>query len=433
MRPETFRAKNFTWLNDNNDEDQVWYARHILDCNIDVKWGEQIFGYSAAEFMFTLRNKAIWGNKTSIARTTDAEIRILGEVGQGHRHHIPRHFLWMREAWLRLSLNDIFGLPFKYEHTFTLGAFPFELGRGIALGKAFAVGPEVLGFYADSSIDQFAFGAKISGVIESDVLSYDIYGSILKNKANSVSETGAKIYGQEFGRAERPMRGFGVVSLITAGRLIWYPLRHNADYTLLVEPYWLYNSDPEQKLEFNGDTKSRLGTIGISCEYLGDKTEFGFECAQNFGSQRVKGWDRNVIELQNRNGQALLVNSHVLLGVDPSSSSAPSSLAAYKVQHAPLLVNTAGALSDAGKEAQVIINLRSIEDESQNGVLIGTVSGLSDSFNFIPTPVVPAQKDQLYNAKNRYRNPYSNIYKGWMFVADVATWLYKRELEVPWH
>ena len=61
-------------------------------------------------------------------------------------------------------------LGFESNHSFTVGAFPFELGRGISLGAAYAIGPGPLGFYSDGMIDQFAFGFKFSGEIVPDVL-----------------------------------------------------------------------------------------------------------------------------------------------------------------------------------------------------------------------------------------------------------------------
>ena len=70
-----------------------------------------------------------------------------------------------------------------------------------------------------------------------------------------------------------------------------------------LEPYALYNRDPEQRVEFFGDASSRLGTIGLAGEYLSSCWEFGFDYAVNLGRQKVKGWDRNQVELQNRNAR----------------------------------------------------------------------------------------------------------------------------------
>ena len=47
----------------------------------------------------------------------------------------------------------------------TFGAFPFELGRGIALGTAYAVDASDLGFYSENAIDQYAFGGKFLEIL----------------------------------------------------------------------------------------------------------------------------------------------------------------------------------------------------------------------------------------------------------------------------
>ena len=70
-----------------------------------------------------------------------------------------------------------------------------------------------------------------------------------------------------------------------------------------VEPYILYNHNPEQKVEFIGDAKSDLCTFGIAGEFELGNFECGFDTAFNFGKQTVYGWDRNIIKLENKGGQ----------------------------------------------------------------------------------------------------------------------------------
>ena len=51
--------------------------------------------------------------------------------------------------------------------------------------------------------------------------------------------------------------------------------------------------------------------------------------------------------------------------------------------------------------------------ESQNGKSIGLVNGT-----------------ELFNASNRFRDPYTNKYEGWMFVTDIGFWVYKKDLQL---
>ena len=427
-RPELFYGKNISLLNDDNPADQIWYMRSIIDYSSRVIYGQEQYCHPAAELIFTVRNKSIWGNLSSIGSTSESEIKVLDAVGSPHKHFLPRHFFWMREGFLRLSLNDMLKLKTSNEHTLTLGSFPFELGRAISLGSAFAVGTEFLGFYSDTAVDQYAFGIKLSGEIVKKKLIYGLYYSILDTKTSSLSDTNANIRGQEFGRLENAARGFGRVNYLVAGHLFWYPLSEKDKNKLIIEPYALYNHQPEQKVEFKADAESHLGTFGLAVDLIAPRWEAGIEGALNAGHQDVRGIDRNVIKEQNRNGFLGFVNSHVLINVDPKNENAPENLDPYKVPHSPQVV-AAGVVTTLGKDAQALIN-SSNEKEEFNGAFLGTVPGLTSAVDYIPDPVAGGVIDGLYNASNRYRNSYRNLYKGWMLVGDASVWYWDKDLRL---
>jgi len=420
---DTFYGKNITFLNSCNKNDKILYLKHTLDLNADFAC------YDLVKARFSARNKAVWGSN-EVAPTTTVSTKILDSVGQNHKHFIPRHIGWIREAWIEFSLNEAFGFDKSYEkkHIFTLGAFPFQLGRGIALGDAYAVAPDYIGFYSDGAVDQYAFGAKVSGDLVLEKLSYDLYGAILDNQSNSLSKTEQNILGQEYGRLNTPERGFGKINFLFAGRLNWTPVNDPDKGKLFVEPYFLYNSDPEQQVEDLADATSRLGTIGIATEYEGDHFEFGFDGALNFGSQTVKGWDRNTIELQNRNGQVQEVNSHVYVNADPINDTNISNWDAYKAPHVSNGVISGGAVSTAGSTAKGLVN-GAVQYESMNGKSIGIATDL-DNVSTIPADTVNASKNELFNATNRFRNEYKDKYKGFMFVTDAAWFICDRDVKI---
>ncbi len=393
FRPEMFFGKNITFLNNNEPDDKIWYARHTVDTKLNILYGAKSYGKTVAECLMGLRNQAVWGNPASIASTTDAEVKTLDAVNGPHSHDIPRLIPWIRELWLRLDLVSVLGLCIKTKHDLTLGLFSFELGRGISLGNAFAVGPGVLGFYTDFNVNQFAPGALVHGELVKDVLFYDFYAAILNNKSSKLADTGARILGQEYGRRDRPSRGFGKINYLIAARLNWYVFASECFGTLRFEPYGLFNNDPEQKVEFPADASSRLGTVGLASEYIHSRFEFGFDCAFNLGQQRVKGWDRNIIELAiDADTNAIKqVNSQVL---DQKG---------VKVAHNPTTPN--------GKKIQTLINTTP-QGEFANGKEFATV-GTTD----------------LFNSNRRFSNEYTNEFHGWMFVADAAVWLYKKDLQ----
>lgn len=397
FKPETFYGKNVNWLNNANDFDKMYFSRHALDLMVDVLYGAKTYDTKVLEFLFQVRNKGVWGNPESIASTTFADIKILNAIRGSHKHGFPRHIFWIRQLWLQFNLNQATGLPFKNIHTFTLGAFPFQLGRGIALGDAYAVGSEALGFWADSAIDQFAFGAKFSGEIFQKILSYDLYTAILQNNSGSLADTEKVVYAQDIEGLTKPERGFGKVNYIVAGRLNWTLFDNAWLGRMTLEPYGLYNNDPEQKIEFPADASSKLGTTGLAGEFYGNRFEFGFDYAVNFGQQRVRGWDRNIIREENRGGIVTLVNDQVIATYTNLSG-------VTVTEPAPFVLKS---------DAQVLIDTKD-RDEKQNGKEIGTVSSLGYLTNEPGTNII------LTNKRARFGKTYTNKYQGWMFVTDAA-------------
>jgi hypothetical protein len=397
FKPETFYGLNINWLNNDNDFDKSYFSRHTLDLTVDALYGAKTYGSNILELLFQVRNKGVWGNPESIASTTFSDVKVLEAIKGSHKHGFPRHIFWIRQLWLQFNINEATGLPFKNTHTFTVGAFPFQLGRGIALGDAYAVGPEILGFYADSAIDQYAFGAKFSGEIFKKVLSYDLYTAILQNNSTGLADTEKKILGQEFGRLNTPSRGFGKINYIMAGRLNWNIFDNAWLGRMSLEPYGLYNNDPEQKIEFPADATSKLGTAGVAGEFYGKRFECGFDYAVNFGQQRVKGWDRNIIQENNRQASVVLVNNSVTATYNDPLGNPVTEQCPYV----------------PGSVAQKIINTTD-RDEDQNGQQIGTVPSIGYLVGSDTNPII------LKNSIGRFGNPYTNKYEGWMFVTDAA-------------
>lgn len=395
FKPETFVARNANLLNNNNLADFIQFSRSTIDVNFALDYGKKCYGYNVADFFVTMRNKSNWGNPESIVRTTLTKIKTLESLDSGHLHFITRQLFWIRELWFNFNINEALNLSFNSKLYFMLGAFPFELGRGIALGSAYAVNPGVLGFFSDNSIDQYAFGYKFNAEFVPNKLSLDLYGAILQNKGDSFNATGEKIFGQEIGRLLHPERGAGHVDFIIATRMKWFPKKTEC-IVVSFEPYLLYNNNPEQSIEFLADASARLGTAGVSGEFVIKDFEWGFDTAFNFGKQHVRGWDRNVIEKENRGGMFTLVNSRVVTQNQNVNPKAP------KVVFDPNSTN--------GKQIQLLID-SAAQDASQNGKFIGEVGGIN-----------------LFNDLNRFRNHYDNKFKGWMFVADAAYWFKDRTL-----
>lgn len=401
FKPESFYGRNISLLNNNNEADKIWYMRHTIDFNTDLLYGRKTYDKEVAHFFFSIRNKSVWGNPGSVASTTDAETKIVNSTIKKHKHMLPRHIFWMREGWLDVSLPDALGLSFENKHGFMLGAFPFNLGRGIALGDAFAVAPELLGFYTETIVDQYAFGAKLYGDIVADALTYDLYTAILQNKSSSLGETGEDIYSSALGRADCPERGFGHINFLVAGRLNWTVFDSEQYGSLNFEPYALYNNDPEQRVEFPADANSKLGTVGFAGEYEGPRFMLGFDWAQNLGRQNVLGWDRNQVTYANNGGYIVEVNNHV------NQNSATGANVPF------IKRSSTQKVIDQSRESEEL----GVRQEGNNGKYIGSAT-------------LEGNPVDLYNGPRRFRDPYTNVYRGFMFVTDAAAWLYKKDLQL---
>ncbi len=373
-------------LNKNLSEDKVFGTKTTVD--LQFKLDTPYTSMTLAP-----RGRAMWGNNRQL-RTEWTKVKTVDAYTSDHRHNIGPRMVWLREAWLELDLTNMFSMSIP-KQTFTIGSFSFQLGKGISLGSAYSVSPSTLGFYSDSSVDQYAFGGKFSGTLQEDLLVYDLYGAVLENKSTSTSETFAQTQAQAFGKKDNPARGFGVVNWLLAARAQITPMK-GENRKLMFEPYVLYNDAPEQTVEFSADANSKLTTLGMLVDFEWSRVEASFEVAFNSGRQKVKGWDRNIIQNINREGHSVFVYSDIY-DTDPNRN----------------------AVTDANK---VLYNTAfSAQRTAVNNVSRSTAS------NGQP---ITAGGVTVYNSLSRFRSPYENTYGGRMMVADIALWLYKKDLKI---
>lgn len=376
-RTEGFYGRS-TQLLSKSELDQVLYSQTTLDLKFSLALGKIL------RSDMVLRNKARWGNFTAINHVTDNEVKIKDALTGKHKHFLGRLFFWIREAWVEFSINDAFAMCLPNDHYLKFGAFPFKLGRGISLGEAYAVSPGLLGFYANNVIDQYAFGCLLHGSIIKKELDYDFYWAVLENQSDSFDNVNDKIFSRQVGRRDNPERGFGRINFVVASRLDWFlcPFKPYSNGILTLEPYILYNRNPEQKVDFPSDAVSQLATLGLYVDFEGDNWEWGFEFAKNFGHQFVKPWDRNKVVLdRNSDGFAVFNYNHVVTA-DPKTTVKPP------------------------KAIESNANKKIVDSSDQGANLNGQEIGDSG----------------LYNSLTRFRKGYKNKYKGFMFVADAAYW-----------
>ncbi len=371
-RPEVFYQKDNSFLNECFPNDRLLIFRHTFDLNFNAAYNTECIP-RAVEFKTTLRNKGNWGSR-KIVTTTETTLNLGGANFGTHTHDLGRHLVWIREGWLKTLINGVFGWDDKLKQYLIAGYYPFKIGQGIALGEAYGLNGQLVGFFSDNAIDQYAPGVLFTGQLIKERLSYDLYFALIRNLATDFGTIMEPIYAGRFDHRDNPTRGFGHLNWLLAFRSQMIPLRSDCYGTLQLEPYILYNDDPEQKIEFPGDANSKFGTGGFAIDYDRGGFEFSFEFAKNFGHQKVYGWDRNMLQIvPDANANLQVVNSNVTQN---------------------------GAPAPATKGNQAVINT------SPQGM----------QYNF-----QPIDDTNLINT-NRFDDPYCTEFDGWMLVTNMAYW-----------
>jgi hypothetical protein len=386
FRPSSVLAYNTYLLNTENNrfhdlrlDTQFIPAQSIIDFTIGHRYVPEGCTAGAIRSKFSLRNKNIWGDSGSIFPTAEATIKDVDSVGFAHRHAITRQVVWIREASFTFQPSELFDVPCCVPSSLTMGFFPFELGRGISLGAAYAADPDFIGYFSPSYIDQFAPGFLLTGDLVRQQLSYDLYFSPSVNHSGTFDNINAETMGNIIGRRTYPQRGFGKINLVFASRLVWKP-ETALGGSLRIEPYVLYDREKEQRIEFLGDASLEMGTFGLNFEACNGRMEYGFEIAGNFGRQYVHATDRNVIVKEVRDGVYMQVNSAVYATSEAPAPDTPGKKAVY---------TSANQAAISVSPQSVIYNGKNINSD-------------------------------LINAPERFTRAYANTLGGMMLVADGA-------------
>lgn len=363
-----------TNLLNKNIHDKLVLNKTVMDFSLYTKT-------LCAQSVVTARSKTIWGSHRTLY-TDVAYLKNLGALETGHSHTMGANMPWVREVWVEFDITKACKMPDIGTHALTLGSFSFQLGRGIALGDIYRLDPSGITFYLDFTVDQYAWGAKLSGDIIQNQLKYDVYLSIDTDKSTSLAETNAPTQLQSFGTSDGIVRGAGVIGYILAGRFIFTPLKGTTN--LSFEPYAMHYCAAEQNIEFLYDAKGSLITAGFAVEFTSSRFEWGFDCASNFGSQDIKAWDRNVVLPINNQGYEAFTYTEVF-NVDPTVTTPTAADA---------------VLFDPSNKTQTQAIRTTTPGEQYNGKNIAGTS--------------------FYNGLTRFRDHRSLGLRGYMWVGDVS-------------
>ena len=380
---EVFANRNMTYLNNAMPLDASFRYRTTADGILLAMYGDNennplVDAKIAVRFRYDVGAPAL-------VKTGASSITLAGASLSAPSASIDKTTLFLRELFIKISLDENAEEPL---HFVKFGSFPYELGRGIALGSAYNSGG-FLGLDPRFSIDQFAPGALLHTDIIKDSLSADLYYSMLSNPNGSFKENTEIIRANELTEfSSSGFRGKKRQAWLVAGALHWKAL-NKKDLKLDVDPYVYMYISPDQNLEFPADSNSQLYLIGNSLEFKSGRFECGIDTAFQGGHTKVKPWDRNYSSLINNDGTVSIQYTKVYTDVD------------YK-------------------------NLAIVSNDNKANVVAGPV-GFDQNGQQIPL-TVPGE--QLYNAIDRFRPLQKILYHGYFFVIDSTFELIDKQLKV---
>lgn len=394
-----------TYLLNREIPDQNEYFKHNLDLFFDVKFGQEKFGHPAIELFTDLRHKGVWGKQAVFADKYEAgsvgiaNVKLSESVFGSHSHGTGKPLVYVKDGWLQMSLNAIFGVESVNIHTLKLGWFPFELGRGIALGSMYGANKEILGLFSYSD-DKSAPGILLSGSLVKDVVSYDLYYAKFEERSKSLADTLNSDKKHWIGRRSSPWRGINKDDELFAARIRFKsPEKFENFGSLELEPYFFINEASDQKIEIAPDTKTELGATGIAVEYSISNFEIGGEAAFNFGKETVEAIDRNVARITR------------IPGTNAAGQTDASNQLAEVYSH----IKDNNAIAYATKSNNNIVFQSGVENLSGNLPNTNpTVGGVQPGSNQLRS-TTDADREG-----NRFRPRYVNNFNGWMAVVDAA-------------
>ncbi|MDP3787940.1 MAG: hypothetical protein Q8Q60_01315 [Candidatus Chromulinivorax sp.] len=375
---EVYASKYMTYLNHTNVYDAAAYDRTTADGILVAKYGDNSKNPSV-EAKLAIRARYIAGSEALI-KTASSTITLGGATVTTPSVSIQKSLFWLRELFVKISLD---ANASESLHYLKFGSFPYDLGRGIALGSAYNSGG-FLGLNPRFSIDQFAPGGLLHTDIIKDSLSGDLYYAVLSNPNLSFKDNVEVIRANEITEiTSNNYRGLNRQAWVTAAALHWKALSLK-DLKLNVDPYAYMYISPDQNLEFAADSDSQLYAIGTALEFKAGRFEWGVDTAFQGGRTNVKAWDRNYTTLVNNDGT-------------------------ISVQYTKVYTDdtyTTLAIATTANQAYVAASELAF---SENGQEIGT-SG-------------------LWNATDRFRPAQKFFYHGYFFVTDMSVELIENQLK----
>lgn len=381
-----YGGQNLELLNTDQSYDSYSFMQYIGDFGIHfpqrLQSDEAIskdgtLPISAPRFLTldaVFRIKGNLGNAGLYNQTSSIPIKIGWTATEtAHNHSIDKFLWWVREAAVT------YGPEPEKNRFFKVGLFPYKLGNGLILGNAYKITIPIPGQFVYPQIDQFRPGLQGTITTSNKQFSATAYLGILDTTSDSLSQTARTTQMQNL-EASFPQQGPGKGNIVVAGEFSYMPALNNK--TIVLNPYFLFQKDNTQTVEFPSDATSTLSTPGIFASFEKGGVRISCEIAKNFGHQRVKAWDRNQLIFSNE-----LFNTHL-----------------FYVSDLTLTLDTV-AINDFSPSPYII-----------QPPLIAQLEGNGTDFLYAPTP---GNTFIFKNSYDRLRKGYTNSYKGFLVYTDL--------------
>jgi hypothetical protein len=385
-KTEYIVGRNQYMLNELNPDEQE-YFKQTVDLTLDFAYGKEKYGHEAVKFFTDIRCKGVWGKALSFAEKDSGSegpsfVTLSKSRFGTHSHASGKALLWVKDAWTLFSVNAALGLNSENVHTVKAGWFPFELGRGIALGGFYGIFKEAFGSYSYKE-DKAAPGIQVHGDLIKDRLTYDLYYAKFEERGYDFWSNIAPTHRHIVNYNRPSWTGENKDDDLVAARLQFKALKDSALGSLDFEPYIFYNNADDQKVEILPDSRLSWGSYGFTMEHSYKNFEWGGEVAFNYGNQYVYNVDRNKAQITNRNGTLVEQFSHL---VDNNNFN--------------VLVT----------DASIQASTQKVTDQSNRAINIA--NGASTDY------------PDIFSKEDRFRPAYINHLRGYMGVID-ATYNFK--------
>ncbi|MBM3894264.1 hypothetical protein FJ366_01570 [Candidatus Dependentiae bacterium] len=362
--------------------DKYKYTKVTIELKHHMTSGKKEFGHNALEAFINLRHKSIWGTagRTDISSFPGLKVGS-AYLGSDTTLNSTKPINWIKEYWLKTSLNALFGMQNDALHFVKMGMFGHSLGRGIAMGSEYGSSKDFLAVYSKGN-DFSAPGILLSGTVPSSSLTYKAYVGCLENKSTSLRDNLNTIRTNQVGYEQAPWSGADNYNHVYALSFNIIPI-DSENIKVEFEPYIAYNRALAQTIDLQQDSESHLKTSGLNIQVSSHSGQWGIDCefAKNFGKEKLYKIDRNIVKPVGSKGT-------------------------YKHSHIQESVGGEWVAAEAYEELATELKTNRHQDGTNFAV---TVNGNSKTFR---------------SAANRMRPEYTNTFDGWMGVVD---WYYKHE------